>query len=178
MPKESPIQPNRILSHHKSTIALYLILSAAGCCEACKESRVSVSGRALLLNPKPDRLTVGRRAPVDVSILMAQEATRIDHSMSKILRGRSLWLCSSNKPLLHRSQSPLPFRLNLFVHPAALTRCHLRLQKPVHAAIFTKAAESHPHEIMRVKKGGKGKAVAKGDLPTKTCVVCNRPFTW
>lgn len=35
-----------------------------------------------------------------------------------------------------------------------------------------------PHEIMRVKKGGKGKAVAKSDLPTKTCVVCNRPFTW
>lgn len=32
--------------------------------------------------------------------------------------------------------------------------------------------------LMRLKKGGKNKAVAKGDLPTKTCVVCNRPFTW
>ena len=34
---------------------------------------------------------------------------------------------------------------------------------------------------MRLKKeGGKkpGKVVAKGDLPSKICVVCNRPFTW
>lgn len=32
---------------------------------------------------------------------------------------------------------------------------------------------------MRVKKGGSsGKSVAKADLPSKVCVVCNRPFTW
>lgn len=40
------------------------------------------------------------------------------------------------------------------------------------------AGRDHPNEIMRVKKGGKGKPVAKADLPTKTCIVCNRPFTW
>ena len=33
---------------------------------------------------------------------------------------------------------------------------------------------------MRLKKEGsnKNKAVAKKDLPSKTCVVCKRPFTW
>ncbi|KAK9863625.1 hypothetical protein WJX84_000686 [Apatococcus fuscideae] len=31
----------------------------------------------------------------------------------------------------------------------------------------------------KVKKGSKkGKAVAKADLPTKTCLVCGRPFNW
>ena len=36
-----------------------------------------------------------------------------------------------------------------------------------------------PTHLMRLKKGGnKNKAVAKGDLPTKECVVCKRPFTW
>ncbi len=48
----------------------------------------------------------------------------------------------------------------------------------VHRASSAVSSAFEQHKIMRVKKGGKGKAVAKGDLPTKTCVVCNRPFTW
>ena len=48
----------------------------------------------------------------------------------------------------------------------------------VHRASSAVFFAGEQHKIMRVKKGGKGKAVAKGDLPTKTCVVCNRPFTW
>jgi hypothetical protein len=27
-------------------------------------------------------------------------------------------------------------------------------------------------------KGGKGKAPAKSNLPSKVCVTCGRPFTW
>ncbi len=33
---------------------------------------------------------------------------------------------------------------------------------------------------IEAKKGSKaaGKAVAKSNLPSKVCIVCNRPFTW
>ena len=38
------------------------------------------------------------------------------------------------------------------------------------------------YSTMRVdaKKGSKaaGKAVAKSNLPSKICIVCNRPYTW
>lgn len=49
-------------------------------------------------------------------------------------------------------------------------------RRPLQSGGRQGVAEGQPR--MRLKKGGKNKAVAKADLPSKMCVVCNRPFTW
>lgn len=68
--------------------------------------------------------------------------------------------------------------------PKELRQLSRVLREPLTTAAFQRRSTA-PHDIpqqpaplMRLKKGGKNKAVAKGDLPTKTCVVCQRPFTW
>ena len=58
---------------------------------------------------------------------------------------------------------------------------HGVLYKGVHALAVSRASCTVSVRLMRVeaKKGSNAsKVVAKANLPSKICLVCQRPFTW